>query len=311
MLADAGIVLTPREREEIEVADFGLGRLEEIGLQVVVYVNTERVCAKELVLFPRPDVPGAPPPAGRRRPRQGGDVPLPGRQRRALRSRAHGEIVLAPGRPVHDPAGHAPLVPGGRGRRDRVGVLDAEPRRDRRLHRPADRSIAAERELLVDLAGQAADADGADALVALEHRDAAEEEREERVEARPLDRVVLHLLGQLARRCGRRCAPPCRPCAGRSGGCRARRRPSSRPRRARRARRRRTPRPAPSASATTSSTIGARALASGSSHHDRELTSYDRRDDRGRDPGHAVPRRAPEAERSRGCTSRRRSSRCR
>ena len=52
MLADAGIVLTPAEREAIEVADFGLGRLEETGLQLVVYVNTERVCAKELVLFP-------------------------------------------------------------------------------------------------------------------------------------------------------------------------------------------------------------------------------------------------------------------
>ena len=53
MLAEAGIVLTTAEREAIEVADFGLGRLEEIGLQVVVYVNTKRVCAKELVLFPR------------------------------------------------------------------------------------------------------------------------------------------------------------------------------------------------------------------------------------------------------------------
>jgi D-lyxose ketol-isomerase len=52
MLERAGIVLTPAERHVIEVADFGLGRLEEIGLQIVVYVNTERVCAKELVLFP-------------------------------------------------------------------------------------------------------------------------------------------------------------------------------------------------------------------------------------------------------------------
>jgi D-lyxose ketol-isomerase len=52
MLAEAGIVLTDSEREQIEVADFGLGRLDEIGLQLVVYVNTERVCAKELVLFP-------------------------------------------------------------------------------------------------------------------------------------------------------------------------------------------------------------------------------------------------------------------
>jgi D-lyxose ketol-isomerase len=52
MLADAGIVLTPAEREGIEVADFGLGELERCGLQILVYVNTERVCAKELVLFP-------------------------------------------------------------------------------------------------------------------------------------------------------------------------------------------------------------------------------------------------------------------
>ena len=51
ILADADIVLKLAEQEQIEVADFGLGRLDEIGLQLVVYVNTERVCAKELVLF--------------------------------------------------------------------------------------------------------------------------------------------------------------------------------------------------------------------------------------------------------------------
>ena len=56
-LGDSGIVLTPDERASIEVADFGLSRLEEIGLQIVVYVNTERVCAKELVLFPRQTCP--------------------------------------------------------------------------------------------------------------------------------------------------------------------------------------------------------------------------------------------------------------
>jgi D-lyxose ketol-isomerase len=52
MLADAGIVLTDAERDGLEVTDFGLGQRDEIGLQLVVYVNTERVCAKELVLFP-------------------------------------------------------------------------------------------------------------------------------------------------------------------------------------------------------------------------------------------------------------------
>ena len=57
MLADAGIVLTPAEREAIEVADFGLGDLERYGLQIVVYVNTDRVCAKELVMFPGQSCP--------------------------------------------------------------------------------------------------------------------------------------------------------------------------------------------------------------------------------------------------------------
>ena len=53
MLARAGIALTEAEVEAVEVADFGLSRLAETGLQIVVYVNTERVCAKELVLFPQ------------------------------------------------------------------------------------------------------------------------------------------------------------------------------------------------------------------------------------------------------------------
>jgi len=57
MLVEAGIVLTSKERENIEIADFGLGRLDEIGLQIVVYVNTDRVCAKELVLFPHQRCP--------------------------------------------------------------------------------------------------------------------------------------------------------------------------------------------------------------------------------------------------------------
>lgn len=52
LLAEAGIVLTAREADSIEVADLGLSRLEETGIQIVEYVNTERVCAKELVLFP-------------------------------------------------------------------------------------------------------------------------------------------------------------------------------------------------------------------------------------------------------------------
>ena len=53
VLARAGVALTEAEVGAIEVADFGLSRLDETGLQIVVSVNTERVCAKELVLFPR------------------------------------------------------------------------------------------------------------------------------------------------------------------------------------------------------------------------------------------------------------------
>ena len=59
------------------------------------------------------------------------------------------------------------------------------------------RSIAPRRELLVDLAGQAADADRADPGAVLEHGDAAEEEREERVEARPLGGSARAFSGEL------------------------------------------------------------------------------------------------------------------
>jgi D-lyxose ketol-isomerase len=51
-LEETGIVLTGDERAAIEVADLGLGRLREAGVQLLVYVNTERYCAKELVLYP-------------------------------------------------------------------------------------------------------------------------------------------------------------------------------------------------------------------------------------------------------------------
>jgi D-lyxose ketol-isomerase len=51
-LEAAGIALTEAEREQIEVADFGLSRLREQGLMLLVYVNTDRYCAKELVMYP-------------------------------------------------------------------------------------------------------------------------------------------------------------------------------------------------------------------------------------------------------------------
>lgn len=52
MLDQAHIPLTLPERAQIEVCDFRLGDLETFGVQIVVYVNTPRCCAKELIMFP-------------------------------------------------------------------------------------------------------------------------------------------------------------------------------------------------------------------------------------------------------------------
>lgn len=57
MLRNAGIVLTPEEEAAVEVADFGLGELERTGLQLYTYINTDRYCAKDLVLFARQTCP--------------------------------------------------------------------------------------------------------------------------------------------------------------------------------------------------------------------------------------------------------------
>jgi D-lyxose ketol-isomerase len=48
----AGIKLTDDEAAHIEVADFGLNRLASEGLELVTYVNNDRYCAKQLVIFP-------------------------------------------------------------------------------------------------------------------------------------------------------------------------------------------------------------------------------------------------------------------
>lgn len=52
ILEQAGIALSAQEKEQIEIAGFGLGNLESQGLELITYVNTDRYCAKELVLFP-------------------------------------------------------------------------------------------------------------------------------------------------------------------------------------------------------------------------------------------------------------------
>ncbi len=52
-----GMVLTEVERAELEVTDLGLSEFETTGLTLHTYINTDRVCAKELVLLPRQTCP--------------------------------------------------------------------------------------------------------------------------------------------------------------------------------------------------------------------------------------------------------------
>jgi D-lyxose ketol-isomerase len=53
MCRRAGIALSPAEREVMEIADFGLGDFGRYGFEIVTYANTDRYCAKEIILFPR------------------------------------------------------------------------------------------------------------------------------------------------------------------------------------------------------------------------------------------------------------------
>lgn len=56
-LDKVNIILTDEEKEKIEIADFGLGNFKETGLGVITYVNTDNVCAKEMVLLPNQTCP--------------------------------------------------------------------------------------------------------------------------------------------------------------------------------------------------------------------------------------------------------------
>jgi D-lyxose ketol-isomerase len=52
MIRAAGIRITAREADGIDVVDFGLSRLEKEGVQVLTLVQTERISVKVLALFP-------------------------------------------------------------------------------------------------------------------------------------------------------------------------------------------------------------------------------------------------------------------
>jgi D-lyxose ketol-isomerase len=97
-LKRASIVVTPKEAGEIEIADFGLGQFEQTGLGVLVYVNTQRCCAKELVMWPRQTCPE------HRHPDVGGE---PGKEE-TFRCRAGKVFLYVPGEPAKSPQGKAP-----------------------------------------------------------------------------------------------------------------------------------------------------------------------------------------------------------
>lgn len=99
LLEKAHIAITRREAENIEVSDFGLGDIDNVGLLVVVYENNDRYCAKEIVLLPRQICPE------HRHPPVGGNEP--GKQE-TFRCR-WGEVYLyVPGEPTPNPRARIP-----------------------------------------------------------------------------------------------------------------------------------------------------------------------------------------------------------
>ncbi len=57
MIGRAGIQVTDKEAEGIEVVDFGLSRLQKEGVQVLTLLQTERISVKVLALFPNQTEP--------------------------------------------------------------------------------------------------------------------------------------------------------------------------------------------------------------------------------------------------------------
>lgn len=97
-LKKAAIVIRQSERRSLEIVDFSLGRLEEIGLQLFTYINDERYCAKELVLFPYQICPE------HRHPRQGKE---PGKKE-TFRCRLGQVYLYVPGPKTENPQAVVP-----------------------------------------------------------------------------------------------------------------------------------------------------------------------------------------------------------
>lgn len=98
MFNRAGIAITGCEKAAIETADFGLNEFETTGLGVLVYINTDRCCAKELAMWPRQTCPE------HRHPPVGSD---PGKEE-TFRCRWGTVYVYVEGVPTESPACRAP-----------------------------------------------------------------------------------------------------------------------------------------------------------------------------------------------------------
>lgn len=98
LFSKAGIKITKAEAENLEFADFGLDDFWHTGLTILTYVNTARVCAKELVLAPRQTCPE------HRHPPLGG---FPGKEE-TFRCRFGRVYLYVSGAPAKSPAATPP-----------------------------------------------------------------------------------------------------------------------------------------------------------------------------------------------------------
>jgi len=57
MIRETGMCFTEDELEKVEVADFGLSRLDVEGAQILTLVATDRIAVKIIALFPRQTLP--------------------------------------------------------------------------------------------------------------------------------------------------------------------------------------------------------------------------------------------------------------
>ena len=98
LIEKARLVISEKEKSEIEIADLGLGEYEQTGLAIVVYVNTARCCAKELALLPRQTCPE------HRHPTVGGQ---PGKEE-TFRCRWGQVFIYVPGEKTPNPKAKPP-----------------------------------------------------------------------------------------------------------------------------------------------------------------------------------------------------------